>query len=253
MQDKGVDFNAPVKVDDGCRIWKWKPEDAWNKAKEDALKWSEAFYDAGYHKQCYNRLTEPFQMIKVLVTATEFANFFWLRNDNAADPTLHELARLMKEEYDGSEPKVLKPGEWHLPYLNTLKSKKGLLYGDWIKHPIEPSPAQAFQEYTLEDAIKVSAARCAAVSFRNTDYTLEKSLEVYERLVGDERKHASAFEHQACPMQDPHEMNVNDSQWNGTWEDGVTHADNEGFMWSGNFKNWIQYRQLIPGHNKANY
>jgi hypothetical protein len=54
--------------------------------------------------------------------------------------------------------------------------------------------------WILEDAIKVSCARCAAVSFRNVDYGLEKSEQVYERLVGDERKHASAFEHCGTPM-----------------------------------------------------
>ena len=31
----------------------------------------------------------------------------------------------------------------------------------------------------------------------------------------------------------------------GVWEEGVTHMDKNTDMWSGNFKRWIQYRQLI--------
>lgn len=258
MQDKGVDFDAPVEYYVGQDLrGRCTVQEAWDEAKVGALHWAELLFKAGYHKQVYNRLTEPFQMIKVLVTATDFANFFWLRNDTAADPTLHELARLMKEEYDSSEPKLLQPGQWHLPYITILTNGDEIIYcdADFISDMQGWIPTQIF---TLEDAIKVSAARCAAVSFRNTDYTLEKSLEVYERLVGDERKHASAFEHQATPM-NPTKSDYDKSQfrnqpgYSGSWQEGITHTDRAGNLWSGNFREWIQYRQLIEGHNKESY
>lgn len=248
MQDKGADYDAPIKIDDGERIWKWKPVDAWEKAKEDAVKWSKAFKEAGYHKQVYNRLTEPFQSIKVIVTATEWANFFWLRNDVAADPTLQALAQKMEEAYNSNIPVELKPGEWHLPFVDTSRDAAGKQYFWWYLTPTEKLPL------TLDEAIKVSAARCAAVSFRNTDYNLEKSLQVYERLVGDERKHGSSMEHQASVMINPWDsyQSPEDYSFNG-WEDGVTHADRKGYLWSGNFRSWVQYRQLIPGQNKSAY
>ena len=107
---------------------------------------------------------------------------------------------------------------------------------------------------TLEDAIKVSAARCAAVSFRNTDYGLEKCKEVYGRLVGDERKHASALEHQATPIRPivkGYALSdiINSPFFSETWEPGISHADRDGNLWSGNFKGFVQHRKLVPGEN----
>ena len=38
----------------------------------------------------------------------------------------------------------------------------------------------------------------------------------------------------------------------GTWQEGISHADRGGNLWSGNFKGWIQYRKLIKGENYDN-
>jgi hypothetical protein len=209
----------------------------------NAVKWAKAFYEAGYHKQVYNRLVEPFQMMKTVISGTEWANFYWLRKDGAADPTIAELARVMWEADKGTDAQTLQPGQWHLPYIDTSRLEAAGLY--YINEE-DTEPA------ALEDAIKVSCARCAAVSFRNTDYTLEKSKEVYDRLVGDKRKHASAFEHCATPMKpytDTRLALVNDPPYSYTWEPGISHMDREGNLWSGNLKGFVQYRKLIPGEN----
>jgi len=29
------------------------------------------------------------------------------------------------------------------------------------------------------------------------------------------------------------------------WDEGTTHCDGDGILWSGNFSGWIQHRQLI--------
>lgn len=238
-------------------------DEAWSIAKEDAVKWSTAFAAAGYHKQVFNRLTEPFSMIKVVISATEWDNFFWLRHHEAADPTLQELARCMREAREQSTPDLLKSGEWHLPYLQWVRVEGGkqMFY---LRHEDVCGPEFDSIEYiSLEDAIKVSAARCAAVSYRNEDYNLEKCLQVHARLVGDERKHSSAMEHQATPMAETYQaMNligekfvrnlgasVNICHTSGTWEQGISHMDRDGNLWSGNFKQWIQYRKLIAGEN----
>lgn len=261
MQDKGEDYEALIEgervIGDGCNnateaLW---PEEAWERAREDALKWSERFYKAGYHKQVYNRLTEAFQMMKTVVSGTEWANFFWLRDDGAADPTIAELARVMNEARNQSVPMVLKAGEWHLPYVERYRDADGVLhYGDWVQGLTAND--REWRDYDLEDAIKISAARSAAVSFRNVDYGLEKSREVHERLVGDERKHASALEHQATPIKDQDlysDVLVNIPECPSTWEEGISHMDRDCNLWSGNFKGWIQYRKLIAGENKAGY
>jgi hypothetical protein len=239
MQDKGVAFNARVKG--------YSPEDAWECAKEEAVRWSQAFYEAGYHKQCYNRLTEPFQLIKVVASATEWNNFFWLRDDGAADPSLHELAATMREAREESSPIMLSPGQWHLPYVDwAVSNQTEQLY--W------KNEHGTYQYATWEDLKKVSAARCAAVSFRNTDYTLQKCLEVFDRLVGDQRKHASAFQHQATPM-NPFYGDVyaghyeNDPTAFDTWEPGISHVDRNGQLWSAQYRGWIMHRKLIPGEN----
>ena len=96
MQDKGEDYDAdillPQKDNNTFRV---KADTAWHMAKRSAMEFSNAFHNAGYHKQVYNRLTEPFQMMKTVLTTTEFSNFEWLRNDTAADPSLEELAKCM--------------------------------------------------------------------------------------------------------------------------------------------------------------
>lgn len=262
MQDRGSDFESavegyPVLNNKGELVKSfYSPEDAWELAKTDALFWSEAFYKAGFAKQVFNRLSESHQMMKVVCSATELSNLYWLRDDVAADPTIAELARVMKQAQYESAGMILYPGEYHLPYVGRYRDEDGVLhYGDDITcegHVVDGI------KYSLKDAIKVSAARCAAISFRNIDYDLKKCLEVHERLVGDERKHSSAMEHQSSPMR-PFYGDIytghyeNDPTASDTWEDGVSHVDRQGNLWSGNFKGWIQYRKLIPGENHTEY
>ena len=219
-----------------------KAKDIWERARLNARMAADELHALGLHKQHTNRLTEPFCMIKVLITATEFNNFFWLRDHEAAQPEIKELARVMYEARELSGPFYLEAGEWHLPYVERHWEATGepeyyIFAGEGI-----------IQKLTLEEALKVSAARCAAVSFRNVDYTLEKSLEVYERLLGADRKHASAFEHQATPADN--EFGEIYTKHGTDFQKGVTHHTTNGQAWSGNLKGWVQHRQLIPGHYK---
>jgi hypothetical protein len=228
----------------------YTPEEWWHLAKLSATNFSKGFAEAGYHKQISGRLTEPFQMIRVLVTATETTNFYWLRDDKAADPTLAEQARCMRLAHEQSKPQVLKAGEWHLPFMDCYvypDGRDGVFYGymddDFV-----------VEIDSLEDAIKMSCARCAATSFRNTDYDLAKSLQVYDRLVNGDKVHAGALEHCATPMAEySYTFNGTEtgSQVNAnfaphTWEPGISHVDRDGNLWSGNFMGWQQYRKLVP-------
>ncbi len=238
----------------------YSPQEAWNMAKEDALFWSNAFSEAGYHKQVFNRLHEAFQMIRVLASATETDNFFWLRNDKAADPTLQEQARCMYEAMQLSKPQILKPGEWHLPFLDYYNEVLGenadgsSFYGPQQFYIGDMLSGDEAQELTLDEAIKVSCARCAATSFRNENYGLEKSLQVYDRLVNGDKVHAGALEHCGTPMDaSDDELAVFDKEnvvniplFVDTWQQGISHMDREGNLWSGNFCSFIQYRKLVP-------
>lgn len=248
MQDKGEDFDAHVWLDildkeSGLtRSTPFTtPKAAWSAVKAIVINLAAAFYTAGYHKQVYNRLLEAFQMQKTVLSATEIDNFFWLRDDDAADPTIRELARVMREAKDGSTAERLVPGEWHLPYIDIFRDELGVRC-----YSIATESPSGRHVLNVEEAIKVSCARSAAVSYRNEGYDLAKSIDVYDKLVGSERKHASAFEHQGTPMLynaciDTCDMNPM------TWESGVTHMDRNRKLWSGNLQGWVQYRKLIPG------
>lgn len=198
--------------------------------------WEEAAYEAamsagamdamGAHKQIVNRLLEPFQTMKTVMTATCMDNFFWLRNHEDAQPEIKVLARLMWEALNSEDPVTLQPGDWHVPYFGE---------GYWLKGC----------GVSLEDALAVSSSCCAQVSYRRLDDTLEKAQMIFQRLVESEPVHASPFEHQATPMK--WGKLCKDTMQQG-WEDGVTHMDRGFNFWSGNFIGWVQHRQLIPNN-----
>lgn len=204
---------------------------AWKMAAKAAVKWAEVMVKLGLHKQATNRILEPFQTMKTVMTATCMDNFFWLRNHPDAQPEIKELARLMWEALQEALPNAvkLKPGDWHVPYF---------MNGQWL---------QDWNSVSLEDALAISASCCAQVSYRKLDDTLEKAQMVYKRLVDSEPVHASPFEHQATPIMEP-DFYCGDCQSQAVWEEGVTHVDRNGKFWSGNFVGWKQHRQLIPNN-----
>lgn len=202
-------------------------EGAWQEAANAACLFALHFSEAGYHKQIVNRLLEPFQMMKTVVTATEWDNFFHLRLHPDAQPEIAELARVMYEALQQSSPVVLHPGEWHVPYVNFDVISRGYF--------ISLGQSDSQQWLTEDEATKISASCCAQVSYRKSDDSLEKALTVYDRLVNSKPVHASPFEHQSTPM--PQDVDFDTT--------GVTAFHNTlGFM-SGNFSGWLQHRQLI--------
>ena len=196
----------------------------WKLACKDAIHWSKALADTGAHKQIANRITEPFMTMKTIVTTTELSNWFDLRNHEDADPTIHELARVMLEALDASVPMKLALGEWHLPYIHRDVTAGIMVY------------STNGNVLSLEDAIKVSASCCAQVSYRKNDDSLDKALMIFDKLINSTPRHASPVEHQATPIDDEDDE---------VWLPGVTHIDKYGNQWSGNFRGWVQYRQLI--------
>ena len=234
----------------------------WNFARDNAIEASLCFSNAKYHKQIVNRLTEPFQMIKVICTATEYDNFFYLRCHTDAQPEIKELATIMYELYNNNKPKYLHDGDWHLPYIddNTWNecvkyfneqdlnkrdinkksiNEKGLNEQDLNKKGLNIKNIDP-----LEYAKKVSASCCAQVSYRNLDLSIPKALNIYNMLVQNTPVHASPFEHQATPITQEDIKSFNSK----TPNTHITHVDSKNKYWSGNFKGWTQYRQLIP-HN----
>jgi len=166
------------------------------------------------HKSIVNRVLEPFLHINVVVTATEWDNFFGLRLDRGAQPEMRVLAEAMWEAMSISLPTPLVLGEWHLPFLGQ-------------------EDLDQFED--LITAAKVSVARCARVSYLSHETgkrsTIAEDLALYDRLVGASPMHASPAEHQATP-----------DVFNGSWQEPLKH---------GNLRGWVQYRKLLPGEDRA--
>ena len=239
--DNLVDNDSAIfGYEEGSEYTKPNREQAWCIARNDAIFHAEEFHLAGYHKQIINRLLEPFQFIKVVCTATEFDNFFWLRSHKDAQPEIRELSDCMYNALVESEPNHLKAGEWHLPYYNGN-------FGDGVWKPGGYAKAEGFLDhkrgYTLAEALKISSSCCAQVSYRLTDNSLEKAEMIYKMLVEAEPVHASPFEHQCYPMDEETQLD----------SEGVTGYNNSLGHYSGNFFGWVQHRQLIPENTCWNY
>lgn len=203
--------------------------EAWCNARDSAIHHATQLKNLGLHKQIVNRVLEPFQMMKTLVTATSFDNFFNLRCHRDAQPEIKQLADLMYQAMQESTPEVLYAGEWHTPYVQHYRETNGtLIYGT-----NECS-------YDLDTAIKISCSCAAQVSYRKNDTSIEKALAIYDKLVASEPVHASAFEHCATLIYNERQQ-------------GITYiiakpAELTKSFGSGNFTNWVQYRQLIKNH-----
>jgi thymidylate synthase ThyX len=167
----------------------------WQLALEDALKHAEvlASKDIDLHKQLVNRLLEPFAWITVIVTGTEWSNFFTQRCHPDAQPEIKHLAEMMLAAYRQSRPTTVQQGAWHLPLIFD-------------------------EERSLPDELlcKLSVARCARVSYLTHDGQRdhEKDLELFERLLGGGANgHWSPFEHVATPLADPQAHSGNFRGW----------------------------------------
>lgn len=129
---------------------------------------------AGAHKQVVNRIIEPWSHITVVITSTEWENFFRLRCHPAADPTMRALAEAIRNTIKSQESEQLRPGEWHAPFAGRVMTTAGRLTR--------------------------SVACCARVSYLNHDGTqpnMNADKKLFDMLA--EMEHMSPFEHQAYP------------------------------------------------------
>lgn len=204
----------------------------WAKARDSAIDFAAELNALGSHKQITNRVTEPWMIMKTVISGTEWANFFWLRDHEDAQPEIAVLAHKMHEVYLASVPQQLQPGEWHVPYVNTYRDSPS----DMLRYLDSEN-----NDLTAQEAVIISASCCAQVSYRKSDDSFEKANKIYKQLIESEPAHASPVEHQATPMNTA-SMSRFDPE---TWENGVTHVSANSDLWSGNLRGWIQFRKLI--------
>lgn len=150
--------------------------------RSHALAAAAALAQLHVSKQQANRYLEPFLMIRTLVTATEWTNFFNLRLDREhVQPEMYDLAFAMRAAMDASKPVTRK---LHLPYVEDYVSPHGGGFGDAA-------------------AVCTSVARCARVSYltrHETPTETLKDIELAQRLLRD--GHMSPFEHQAVALEE---------------------------------------------------
>lgn len=161
------------------------------------------------HKQWSNRNLEPFMYTKGVFTTTKegLSNFLSLRCAPDAQPEIRELANLIYEAYRFSSPRHINVNEMHLPYVTDSER----------------------QTNDLDTLIRISAAKCAAVSYRPDNVNVER---VWSRLGlegNNPNVHASPAEHQATfkPLSKGQGANFGDG--------------------------WVQFRKTIPSEFKKDF
>lgn len=238
---EGYPTNKEFKNGAGYISPKQEVQIAWTRAAMNAAHEAEKMLEWGAHKQIVNRLLEPFSHINVVATATEWDNFFGLRLHHMAQPEMRTLAEVMWKAREASTQLLLRPGQWHLPFVDEVID----LCDDFLDWPV-----------------KVSVARCARVSYESFETgkrsTIEEDLKVYARLnlpgsaTYDPLQpiHASPAEHQATP-----DNKIRFEQYQhhstGVKADFYIEAGWQSPEHHGNFVGWRQYRKTLAGESCA--
>lgn len=208
-------------------------EQIWRKAMADAIEHATALHNIGQtyaehcgslarpedidvkiHKSIPNRIVEPWMWITVVMSATEWANFFRLRCHSDAEIHFQKIAGMIREALEKSEPRKFAEGMWHLPFIQDDEL---------------PENTSLRREMPIEHYQKISVARCARVSYLTHEGKRDhsKDLELFERLVqGSGFGHWSAHEH-------------------------VAEAVSDRYHRSGPFVGWKQFRKSFPLENAA--
>lgn len=178
---------------------------AWLYGRDRAIETAERLLALNLHKQTANRVLEPYLWQTDVISATEWINFLNLRTSVHAQPEFRHLANLIKDAIESSTPEEVPEGGYHVPYVADDEFKDITNYG-----------------FYLENMLKVSSGRCAAVTLLNQQKKdWQKDLSRAENLVTN--GHMSPFEHPAIATL------------------GDSDVESSKF---GRF--WVQYRKTIP-------
>lgn len=159
---------------------RWAAKKLWRLLGTVSVAGAWGLESLGVHKQVSNRVLGPYINTRVIISGTDWVNMLALRDAGDAQPEVRALAVAIRDALNGSEPHLIMPGEWHLPYVS-------------LNERIEAS---------LEDCKKFSVARCARVSYlthEGKEPNPVKDRELFQRLL--ESGHMSPFEHQATPAE----------------------------------------------------
>jgi len=203
----------------------------WLAARDAAVAAAQTLVYLDCDKSRINRLLEPFMWHTAIVSATEWDNFFGLRDHPAAQPEFQIIASMMQAALNNCTPNELSSKHWHLPLI-TEKER--------ISTRLDP-----------ERAKMISAGRCARVSYDTHENfeTHDASIGRAEILMGN--GHWSPFEHVARPWtydEAEQRAQVKDTYIAECQMQGVLFYPHklDQFNFEGNFRGWKQMRKEIP-------
>jgi thymidylate synthase ThyX len=198
----------------------------WLSARDTAMLQAKALNELGVTKQLCNRLLEPFLYHTIIATATEWENFIALRAHDMAEIHIQDAAYKVLDALNNSTPKMLEPGQWHIPFGDKINTAKFEHLFDYDKQTDQwcwdLMDKERFSTQDLQ--IKIAVARCARVSYMNFEGKDDYKSDIKLHDMLKESGHMSPFEHVAQVV-------------TGVYE-------------SGNFKGFKQYRKTIEGENK---
>jgi hypothetical protein len=158
------------------------------------------------HKSLLNRWLEVGLWQTQIITATQWDGYFWQRVHKDAEPHIRAMAYAIQEAREKSTPKLLLPGQWHLPYW----AENGGHESDWKDAEdivwSEQGDPETLDVKVLEIAKQCSTARCARVSYLTQSgiRDLIEDLRLYgnltsNRVGSEDPPHASPLEHICTP------------------------------------------------------
>ena len=240
----------------------------WLLARDRAVSSAWWLNEGKLTKQLCNRLLEPFMWTTMLITGSRegWENFFNLRcpsyqysaakfrskkdlakttvhaedftdldflkmNKGQAEIHIMELAECIWDAYNESTPKVLKAGDWHIPFEDKMSD---LDIDKVFKAGSGPMNRQ-------EVRVKTSVAMAARTSYtvvgeeKGLDY--EAMIGLHDRLLAQDPPHSSPLEHCAKAMSEAERQMYRKVE--------KTKGDSEGLGWCNNFKGFIPYRYMV--------
>lgn len=221
----------------------------WEGARDDAVKWAEMLNDLGLDKSRVNRLLEPFMWHTAVISATEWRNFFALRDHPEAQPEFQIIARMMREEMEASVPLAMGDDDWHVPFIDddeyASSRDSDLAFAD-----VEPG-------WTMEKAKYVSVRRCAAISYdKHAEGEAMDDSIAKAKGLGD-RGHYSPYQHVARPFSSLEHHVVHDIRGMISKHKGLDPQIAEVMIreaaMMGNYTGWVQFRKTIPNEHDFTY
>ena len=202
-------------------------------------------YDLGdgvFHKSKKDALAYAENVLKLETLDGLFlTQLDWLKaNRGQAEIHMMALAECIWDTYSESTPKVLKAGDWHIPFEDTIAD---------TRHSGTGVPQTM-------DMVKVSVAMSARTSYtvvgEEKDIHFENLIGLHDRLLAWDPPHSSPLEHAAKCM-DKDEYNTFHkgklTDLSSTME-GLHPTYNRDKGWCNNFKGFIPYRYMVDNENQ---